>query len=207
MIPPEAYGHLCLGLWASDQLGRWSSGLYRVRQDMLTADNRDKKRTLSAHARDTQVRWLFWDAPLPENILLRLSDDDIDAIFKLKHGTARTNELFRRAQGKIVSRNVIATVAMQDDPLKRVRYNGGSRTALRSEGIVILGQYSAHTVIARSLGLPVPGPGEFVSARLARARAHHAGAPSVRLDGVDWVLAVPADPVQPAPMLPRTHGS
>ena len=57
----------------------------------------------------------------------------------------------------------------------------------------------------RRLGLPRPGPGEFVSARLAR-RDRVAGRRydrSVRLDGTDWLLACPADPVQPAPALPR----
>ena len=204
MIPPEAMGHLCLGLWANDQQGKWSSGLFRVAEDMLTADNRDKKRSLTATARDSQVHWLFRDAPLPENVLLRLPQADIDAIFASKHGTKRTDELFRRTQGKIVSRNVVATVAMQDDPLKRVRYNGGSRTALRPEGIVIFGQYSVHGQLAQQLGLPVPGPGEFVSARLSAAQPKHSG-PRIRLDGSDWVLAGPNDPYETAPMLPKTN--
>lgn len=207
MIPPEAMGHLCLGLWANDQQGSWAVGVFRAAEDLLTADNRDRKRSLTAAARDGQVRWLFRHAVLPENVLLRLPQSDIDAIFAPVYGTKRTDELFRRTQGKIVSRTVVATVAMQDDPLKRVRYNGGSRTALRPEGIVIFGQYSAHAKLAGQLGLPVPGPGEFVSARLASAKPHHAGSPRIRLDGRDWVLAGPDDPAEVAPMLPKTNGT
>lgn len=45
--------------------------------------------------------------------------------------------------------------------------NGGSRTTLKSEGMVILGQYGSHGAVARTLGLPIPGPGESPSVRLA----------------------------------------
>ena len=39
---------------------------------------------------------------------------------------------------------------------------------LRAEGIVIFGDYAGDQLLASALGLPRPGPGEFVSARLAR---------------------------------------
>ena len=60
----------------------------------------------------------------------------------------------------------MATVAMQDDYMKRVRGGGGARDQLRAEGIVIFGDYAGDQVLASALGLPRPGPGEFVSARL-----------------------------------------
>jgi Restriction endonuclease NaeI len=104
-----------------------------------------------------------------------------------------------------VSRTVVATVAMQDDYMKRVRDGGGAREALRAEGIVIFGDYAGDQVLAHALGLPRPGPGEFVSARLARraGRAELAFARFIRLDGADWLLASSADPAEPAPVLPR----
>ena len=75
-----------------------------------------------------------------------------------------------------VSRTVVATVAMQDDYMKRVRGGGGARDQLRAEGIVIFGDYAGDQVLASALGLPRPGPGEFVSARLVRRPdAHGAG--------------------------------
>ena len=79
---------------------------------------------------------------------------------------------------------------------------------------MIFGDYAGDQVLASALGLPRPGPGEFVSARLVRrpdahgAGEHGAGehgdyARSIRLAGADWLLASAADPPSPAPALPR----
>jgi hypothetical protein len=193
-------------LWANDEQGKWSAGLFRVSEDMLTADNRDKKRSLTAAARDGRVRWLFRGAALPDNVLLRLPRSDLEAIFAFQSGAMRTHELFRRAQGRLVSRNAVATVAMQHDPLKRVRANGGSRSVLRAEGIVIFGPYNSHRQLAKQLSLPVPGPGEFVSATLAAAEPHHADQSLIHLGGAAWALAGTDDPVGPAPLLPKPNG-
>jgi len=91
--------------------------------------------------------------------------------------------------------------------MKRVRGGGGARDQLRAEGIVIFGDYAGDQVLAAALGLPRPGPGEFVSARLVPV-SRRAGGPgdyarSIRLAGADWLLASAADPVAPAPALPR----
>jgi hypothetical protein len=110
--------------------------------------------------------------------------------------------LFRLAQQRLISRTVVATVAQQEDYMKRVRGNGGSRSSLRPEGIVIIGQYERYRRIAQALAIPVPGPGESVSVRLACPRSRHAGLPFVALDGGDWVAAQPDDPVETAPVLP-----
>ncbi|MEU4511392.1 NaeI family type II restriction endonuclease [Nonomuraea wenchangensis] len=202
MIPPEAVNHLVLGLWASDKKGRWSAGLVRASENHLNPGrNRDVKRTLNRAGR-TAIRWLFKDAPLQENILLSLPDEDIDAIFRSTSGQQRINELFRRAQGRPISRTVVATVAMQEDYMKRVRGNGGARTALRPEGIVIFGQYRNHIDAATALGYSAPGPGESMSLRLARERPHHSGLPSIMLGGDRWVAALPIDPPEKAPSLP-----
>jgi len=62
-----------------------------------------------------------------------------------KSGQQRVNELFRRAQGRPVSRTAVLTVVTRPgDPMKRVRYNGGARDQLRPEGIVIFGGYASH---------------------------------------------------------------
>jgi hypothetical protein len=138
MIPPEAVGHVILGLWASDDLGRWSLGLVRVTDDVLTSSrgNRDLKRRLSARGK-AAVEWVFSDLPLPENALLRIPPADVQRIFESRHGTKRMDMLFRLAQRRLISRAVVATVAQQEDYMKRIRGNGGSRTSLRPEGIVI----------------------------------------------------------------------
>jgi hypothetical protein len=204
MIPPEALDGVLLGLWADDQAGRWSAGLVRATHASLNPGaNRDAKRTLSRYGR-SEIRWLFRRAPLAENVLLRLSATTIDAIFQSRSGQQRVNELFRRVQRRRISRTVIATVAQQEDYMARVRGSkNGARMHLQPEGIVIFGQYRSHVQAAVALGLPAPGPGEFVSVRLARPRHHHGDAHHVVLGSEEWVIAEASDPVEPAPLLPN----
>jgi len=204
MIPPEAVGQIVLGLWASDDQGKWSLGLVRADNHLLTSSrgNRDLKRRLSA-AGKAAVTWLFHSHELPENALLRIPPAEVQQIFNCsRYGTKRVDMLFRLAQQCVISRTVVATVAKQEDYMKRVRGNGGSRSSLRPEGIVIIGQYESHRRIAQALALPAPGPGESVSARLARRRSSHGELPFVTLDGEDWVVAQRDDPAEMAPLLP-----
>ena len=208
MIPPEAVGHIILGLWASDDQGLWSLGLIRATDQVLTTatGNRDRKRWLSPVGK-AAITWPYRNKPLPENALLRIPPRDVDQILGCsKHGARRVDMLFRLAQRRVISRTVVATVAQQDDYMRRVRGNGGSRDRLRREGIVIFGDYRSHQHAARQLGLPVPAPesGESVSARLTRQRAHHKGLPSISLEGERWVAALPSDPPEGAPPLPDT---
>ena len=206
MIPPEADGKLMLLVQASDEDGTWSAGLLRAAAENLRpASNRDGKHALSERGRGA-VHWLHSRAPLQENALIRLPARDVAAIFAPASGQQRVNELFRRAQRMRVSRTVVATVAMQDDYMKRVRGGGGARDQLRAEGIVIFGDYASDQVLASALGLPRPGPGEFVSARLvplSRAGDGRDYTRAIRLAGADWRLAAPTDPPAPAPALPR----
>lgn len=208
MIPPEAAGRLVLGLWASDDRGLWSLGLIRATDEVLTsaAGNRDRKRWLSPLGK-AAVTWLHRNRPLPDNALLRIPPREAERILTCSgHGARRVDMLFRLAQRRIISRTVVATVAQQEDYMKRVRGNGGSRSRLRPEGIVIFGHYDSHRVVAEQLRLPVPAPasGESVSVRLARRRPHHEGLPFVTLGGERWVTALPGDPAEPAPLLPDT---
>ena len=202
MIPPEADGRLLLLVQASDEDGTWSAGLVRATEDHLRpGGNRDAKRALNEVGR-AAVCWLHARAPLQENALIRLPEREVAAVFAPASGQQRVNELFRRAQRMRVSRTVVATVARQDDYMKRVRDGGGARDQLRAEGIVIFGDFAGDQVLASALGLPRPGAGEFVSARLAR-RIPSDGGRSIRLDGADWALAAPDDTAEPAPALPR----
>ncbi|MFF4400205.1 NaeI family type II restriction endonuclease [Streptomyces sp. NPDC001480] len=202
MIPPEAVGHLCLLAWADDYKSLWSVGLVRIRNEWLnTGNNRDLKLTIKASHRD-KIKWIWHDEDLPENVLLHMNAADRDAVFTASSGQRRLNELFRRVQKRRIGRNVVRTVAQQKDYMKRVRGNGGSRSALRAEGILIMGDYASHREIADRLGLPLPEEGEFVSARVAPSGPQHGDAPRVSLDGKEWVLAQPDDLVVPAPDLP-----
>ena len=195
---------IILGLWASDDRGKWSLGLVRADEQLLTSSrgNRDLKRRLSAVGK-AAVNWLFYDCELPENALLRIAPADVERIFNCSEfGTKRVDMLFRLAQQRIISRTVVATVARQEDYMKRIRGNGGSRSSLGPEGIVIFGQYESHRRTAQALAVPSPGPGESVSVRLAKRLPAHDGLPFIELNGQDWVVAQPGDPVDEAPILP-----
>ena len=109
----------------TDEEGIWSAGLVRARDAYLTeAGNRDHKRTLNDAGRGA-IEWLAWRAPMPENALLRLPEHDAAAILGCATGQQAVNELFRRAIGRRISRAVVATVARQEDYMKRVRREMG----------------------------------------------------------------------------------
>lgn len=198
MIPTEARNRLCLVMWADDTKSRWSMGLVRANESWLRhGANKDKKTSfLAEHLK--KVRWLFDEAPLPENLLLHLPESTRERILAADSGSQRINELLRSVQHRIISRTTILTVAQQKDPMKRIRGNGGARSALSPEGILILGHYSNHAKIAEGLGLPIPGNGEVVSARVVQTTPGH----GVNIDRRWWRLARAADPNEPAPTLP-----
>lgn len=201
MIPNEAHGELCLVVTADDSKSTWSAGVVRASTESLNLGrNRDAKATLSALGRQS-IYWLAHNAELPPNVLLSLPAPDIEAIFAPKSGQGRINELFRRAQQRRISRGVVATVARQSDYMKRVRGNGGARTALRGEGIVVLGHYGAHQRIAKQLGLQRLERGESMSVRLARASSVDAW--TSKIDGGLWKIADSSDGSVVAPILPK----
>ncbi|MET9218798.1 NaeI family type II restriction endonuclease [Streptomyces sp. NPDC003300] len=204
MIPPEAIGHLCLLVWADDYKSRWSAGLVRIRAELLNqGNNRDLKQTVNSKQRE-KITWLWRDAELPENVLLHMDPTDRKAVFASSSGQARLNELFRRVQKRRIGRNVVRTVAQQKDYMKRVRGNGGSRSALRRDGILIIGDYESHRRIAEQLGIPVPREGEFVSVRVVEVGPAETLRPTVVLSERRWACALPGEPPQAAPLLP-TH--
>jgi hypothetical protein len=202
MIPVEAVGELCLLVTASDVTAKFSFGLLRCSDDLLGAENRDRKRQIKAAGR-LQIRWLWRNADMPINLLRNLPDPDVQAIFATPgkgNGQTRINELFRRVHRQIVRREVTLTVAQQNDGMKRAR---DARIHLQPEGIIILGHQKQHPGIARALGLPVPRKGEFIATRLVtatpqRQRQHR---PSAVIDGVTWMEAEPSDPAEAGPQL------
>lgn len=202
MIPPEARGQICIVVTAADTAEPvWSLGLVRASEAHLNlGNNRDSKATLNASGRDS-IRWLSLNRELPPNVLLQLSDEIVNQIMSATSGVRRVNELFRSAQKLIIRRTVVATVAQQDDYMKRVRTNGGARSSLKPEGILILGQYESHARIATQLNLPRPGKGDFVSARVVSASNPGEG---VAIIGNSlWRVASDQDKVEPAPDLPK----
>jgi hypothetical protein len=201
--------HICLLITANDKRSSWDAGLIRVSESLLRAkSNRDAKRQLSASSH-TYIRRLWPDnRKLAGNLFLGLGADIRTRIFGAQanrgnqHGQARVNELFRLVQRRVIRRAELATVAQQDDFMKRARGNGGARTMLRSEGILVLGHQDNDPSVAAALGLPVPRKGELVSGRVIPARDDRNDAVAI-IEGERWALARPGDPVVAAPVIPR----
>lgn len=196
-IPVEALGHVCLVVWADDAAGRWSAGLVRVTEDRLRPGrNRDLKRVLNDDGL-RQIRWLWRDQPLLENLLLHLDPETRNRILTVSgrdSGQKRIDALFRLVQGRIISRTTVLTVGQQDDAPKRAR---DARRHLRAEGIIVLGHQGDHPRIAARLGLPIPKKGEWISARLAASD----GPGAFSIGGRLFRRALEGDPCVPAPPL------
>ncbi len=205
MIPPEAQNQICILVSAIDNdTPKWNMGLVRASAIYLsTSSNRDSKTKLNKAGREAIV-WLFKDVPLPPNVLLQIDKEIVERIMSLRGerlGQKRINELLRNAFGMIIGRAAIATVGQQHDYMKRLRANGGARTTLKPEGIIVLGQYESHAAIARAFGIPVPGDGDTVSVRVALATKDEEGA--VKIDDRFWRVAQQGDKIVPAPDLPK----
>lgn len=173
----------------------------RITDDILSrGGNRDRKRSITA-AGKSAIYWIYDNQRLTPNVLLHLDRATVDRIMQMTSGQQRINEIFRVAQGRIIGRGVVATLGQQDDYMKRIRGNGGSRSQQRAEGIVILGHFAAHRRIARKLNIPVPNRGELVSVRLATAQ--QAGPGVAWIDKGFWRVALDGDPVTEAPNCPH----
>lgn len=174
MIPKEAVGKLCLLVRIDDERSRFSIGVVRASQDILTAGiNRDGKLSISA-AGKKMIRWLVEDGELPVNFLARIDPSVRQQILSHRSGQLRINELFRLVQGQIIPRVAIETVAQQKDPMKRMR---DARKILKEEGILVLGHQGDDPKIARTHGYRAPKKGEALALRLDR----HVTAPPSRL--------------------------
>jgi len=208
MLPPEVIGEIALLVSANDKASTWQAGVVRVAPEATRGtQNRDAKTSLSELGR-RNIRWLWQSHPgLAPNLFHQLDAETRDAIFNARsrsgrHGQARVNELFRRVHRHIVRRAELATVAQQDDFMKRARGNGGARTALRPEGILVLGHQENDPAVAAALGLAVPRKGELVAARVVPARSERHD-PIAEIAGELWAVARPGDPVIAAPEVGR----
>lgn len=207
MLPPEVIGHIALLVHADEATSSWRAGLLRVTAGLLReTKNRDVKKQLAAANRN-RIQWLWADhGRLPENLFYQLDGVTRDAILnsgeRRDSGQARVNELFRRVHGRIIRRAELATVARQDDFMKRARGNGGARTSLRPEGILVLGHLGNDSLVAEALGLPVPRQGELVATRVIPAFDGRDD-PTAEIGGQRWAVAHPGDPVVSAPALER----
>lgn len=149
MIPREAVDELCLVLKGDERKQTFSVGLARCRREWLNASkNQDQKGTLSGEGREN-IRWLVEDARLPVSFLAELPDETRDAILAQPPGQARLRELFMRVPGRPVPREVIPTLAVQLDPMRRIRQDAADRLG----GMKVLsGHYKISRDAAEALG-------------------------------------------------------
>lgn len=200
MIPMEAMGHHMLLCHADDQTALFRVGVMYVEDQVLTrGGNRDGKRSVAKSGRET-IEWIYFDHPFPPNTLLMLPEEERESILRLKSGQQRVTQLCRVALEKRIPRGTIETVAKQLDSMKRLRGNGGARSLLRPEGIVILGHYRSHQQIAHQLELPVPQKGDSVPVRIFPAEPGFGG-PTFELDGIRYRKAKSGE-IHEAPDLP-----
>lgn len=177
MIPPEAFGELCILIKVNENRANCDFGLVRAREAYLrSGSNRDAKTGLSA-AGQSNIWWMASGFQYTPNFWSFTSPADRDAIMQ-GGGTQRIATLFERFQGVPISRVQIEAVAAQDDFMKRIRRNSGARDILAPKGIAIL--YSENdAAIMRQLGLKF-GKREFISyspkdadeAKILRAANH-----------------------------------
>ncbi len=168
-IPKEAINHICILIKADDEKGTASLGVVRASSDILNQGaNQDGKKTISASSRG-KIVWVFDNVKIPINQLFLMDPVTRERIMGASSGQQRLNELFRIYTGKVIERETIATVASaKDDPMKRVRANGGARSYLAEEGIIILGHQNEHPRICRELGLPKIKKGQVISVRIVK---------------------------------------
>jgi hypothetical protein len=161
-IPNEAVGHTCILISTNEAKAQCSFGLIVIRPEILNLGrNRDQKTTIKK-SELSNVHWLLQNAPYPPNFWLGLDPQVRDAIVTPRGGTDRVAMLFRLCPGIPISRKIVVALAQQDDPMKRLRKNGGARDQLECESIVILSGKTQKKRIAE-LGLPFCRPDQFVS--------------------------------------------
>lgn len=163
MIPPEAIDQLCVLLRVNEQDSTCAVGLVRARPDYLRGgQNRDAKTSFSAAGRD-HIWWLVQDFAYTPNFWSLIDRETRAHIMEPKGGAARLARLFAACPELPVSRVVIASIAAQDDFMKRIRRNGGARDFLAPQGIAIL--YSeTDGALMKQIGLSF-GYREFISFR------------------------------------------
>lgn len=190
MLPPEVFDEMALVATADDALSIWSLGLVRVSEDARRVkSNRDQKTQLNGVGRSS-IKWLWENEPLRPNVLLQLPRGDVEAMLRLRSGNKKVSQLFRLAEGKIVHRNAVSTVAQQLDAQKRVRGNGGARDTLQPEGYLVMsGVYHQRT--AKLLGLPIPLRDEYISTRVVPADPET----GTQIDDSYWRVALPDESV------------
>lgn len=161
MIPPEAIDRLCILLRVNEVDSTCAVGLVRARGSYLNpGKNRDAKGTFSAAAR-SNIWWMVQGFAYTPNFWTLIDQTVRERIMAQKGGKKRLAEMFESCLETPVSRVLIASIAAQDDFMRRIRRGGGARDILAPKGIAVL--YSEiDGELMTSLGLDY-GYREFMS--------------------------------------------
>lgn len=163
MIPPEGIGQLCVLLRVNETNSTCAVGLARARPDYLRpGTNRDSKTSFSAQG-TRNIWWLVLDFAYTPNFWTLIDADLRHRIMEPRGGAERLAVLFANCIETPVSRVLIASIAAQDDFMKRIRRNGGARDILAPQGIAVLYSETDRELLVK-LGLRF-GSREFISYR------------------------------------------
>ena len=165
MIPTEAVGEICLLLCGDEVGGTFSVGLLRCNDECLTRKgNKDSKRSISAAGRK-HISWLVKDGRLPISFLATLDRETRAAVLAQPAGQARVREFFTRVTRRPVPREVIPTLAVQEDPMRRIRSDRGGESLGGMK--VLSGHYSNSRKAAELLGYGPLTKRDYVSVPIA----------------------------------------
>lgn len=173
MIPREAVGELCLLLEGDESGGTFSVGLVRCDEELLRkGKNQDVKGQFSA-AGQKRIRWLVKDGRLPVSFLATLDKETREAVLAKPAGQARVREFFKRVTRRPVPREVIPTLAIQEDPMRRIRRDRGGASL---DGMKILsGHFTVSRTAAEQLGYQPLTKNDYMSVPIAELRSLPSG--------------------------------
>ncbi len=137
MFSKSSWNHVNLLIAYDERKAQFRAGLAYVVEAVLGAQNRDSKRTIKKEYYEN-ISWIVANAPYPPNFLAALPDQILSQIVSPASANDRVEALLTLVQGTIIPRHAICSVANQQDPLKRLRRNGGARENLWTKGILVL---------------------------------------------------------------------
>lgn len=163
MIPPETYRtEEPVILLAADEEERKSwMGLMLARDRYLGAPNRDGKRGVLVPAYPN-ILWLAPGVDWPKSRWAGIDMKRFRELRQVKIGKDRAAMFFAENQRRTTHRSVLVALLFdQQDPMKRLRANGGAPDILLPNGIALLsGRYDAP--VSKRLGIDL-GIDEFVA--------------------------------------------
>jgi hypothetical protein len=163
MIPPETYRteDVCLVIASEESSHRCWMGLVVARNAYLNAPNRDQKRSFKSEAFGN-ILWLVEAAPYPVSRWASINMDRFRELKKIRGGTNRAVAFFSENLRLPVHRDVIHSLLLQHDYMKRLRANGGARDVLKGRGVALLsGIYDSSLI--RELRLPAISTEEMIA--------------------------------------------